>query len=558
MNNVYKTYDRFIEAAKKFPRWNNTRRRPTKSTGGKLLQSIVEEIGAVEDAIIEYKKDFFIVNYIGKEDTIIDYLYSAQIGNISDISNLKITSLDIKITNDKEEFYKDKNLAYYQDGIIILRNNVDSISYSVGEYVYNSSVEKFHVWNIFDEFAWWVKIERFENETNKELMMRTISHFRNRPNSSEQGLKNVIKNTLINFGNIDDDEIVFEKPDEDNMQLINNGVSLYDEISSFNRDIARTKKWDIDYWDNAFRTLKYISHKWDDEVKFYQDGVGYNNSLFVSTVKDLDINKTTDIEISGYKKSKEKIEEYIKNNNINKNIELTLKKYDDTVNPIPIQYRIDASTLTEIDNASQIIIESYLTDDREKEVELMDIDYGEDNENLKINLLNTLEENKKYTISLSPKEPTMEIEGVYFEGDNCFQDIKLEPNRNFDYDNRGFFVNKLVEFYGDKVTDFYNLKNFKNNRYSGIELEQGFESGSFDINIKDSSKPLPLLVETSCNPYSIVDNGQYIKYVGFEIIDNSYVSSSSDVDPSNLTIEAYFSHISFDIEKTNQGSLQTF
>ena len=72
MDTIYKTYDRFIEAAKKFPRWNNTRRRPTTSVGGALLRSIIEEIGKVEDAIIEYKKDFFIVNYVGKEDKIID------------------------------------------------------------------------------------------------------------------------------------------------------------------------------------------------------------------------------------------------------------------------------------------------------------------------------------------------------------------------------------------------------------------------------------------------------------------------------------------------------
>lgn len=557
MNSIYNTYDRFIEAAKKFPRWNNTRRRPTKSTGGKLLQSIVEEIGMVEDAIIEYKKDFFIVNYIGKENTIVDYLYSAQIGNVSDITKLKITSLSVDVTEDKEEFYKNKDLAYYQDGILILRNNVDSITYSIDDYVYSSDVEKFHVWNIFDEFAWWVRLERFENETNKELMARTIAHFRNRSNSSEQGLKNVIKNALINFGNIDDDEIVFETPNEDNMQLNNNGISLYDEISKFNRDIARTKQWDIDYWDNTFRTLNYIPHKWDADVKFYQDGVGYNDSLFVSTVKDLDINKTTNVEIKGYKKSTEKIEEYIKSNNINKNIELTLKKYDDTVNPIPVQYKINASTLTEIDNASQITIESYLTDDREKEIEIMDVDYGEDNDNLKIKLLNTLEENKKYTIKLVPKELTMEIEGVYFEGDNCFQDIKLEPNKNFDYDNRGFFVNKSIEFYGNKITDFYNLQNFKNNRYYGIELESGRSSGSFDINIKNNSKALPLLIETSCPHFSIMDNGQYVKHIGFEFINGSYVSSSRDDEPSTMTIEGQLNHISLDIAKYSTSSLQT-
>ena len=77
------------EAAKKFPRWTNVKRRPTESVGGKILRSIIEEIAAVEDAIIEYKKDFFIVNYIGREDTILDYVYVAHVGDIEDLDDFE-------------------------------------------------------------------------------------------------------------------------------------------------------------------------------------------------------------------------------------------------------------------------------------------------------------------------------------------------------------------------------------------------------------------------------------------------------------------------------------
>ncbi len=49
---AYEAYERFIEAAKQFPRWTNLRRRPNESAGGKILKSIIEEIAAVEDAII--------------------------------------------------------------------------------------------------------------------------------------------------------------------------------------------------------------------------------------------------------------------------------------------------------------------------------------------------------------------------------------------------------------------------------------------------------------------------------------------------------------------------
>jgi hypothetical protein len=200
MNTIYNTYDRFIEAAKKFPRWNNTRRRPTTSTGGKLLWSIVEEIGKVEDAIFDYKKDFFIVNYIGKENKIIDYLYSSFVGEISNPETIILKSPLLEVTTDKELFYlKPNSYAYYQDGYFVFKNKIDCVEYSIGEFSYISKAEKFHVWNIFDEFAWWIKLERFEDETNEELMQRCISFFRHKPNSSKPGLKNVIYNTLLNL-----------------------------------------------------------------------------------------------------------------------------------------------------------------------------------------------------------------------------------------------------------------------------------------------------------------------------------------------------------------------
>ena len=195
MNTIYKTYERFLDAARKFPRWNNTRRRPTTSLGGKLLQSIVEEIGKVEDAIIEYKKDFFIVNYIGREETIVDYLYNAQIGAIDDLDSLVLISPELTITDDILEFYKDVNSVYYQDGYLVFRKQTDYVEYAYNDFRYKVRAEKFHVWNIFDEFAWWVGLERFEDETNTQLITRTINIFRYKPNSSETGLKNVIYNT---------------------------------------------------------------------------------------------------------------------------------------------------------------------------------------------------------------------------------------------------------------------------------------------------------------------------------------------------------------------------
>ena len=93
-----------MDAANKFPRFMNLRRRPTTSTSGKLLNSIVEEVGAVEEAIFEYKKDFFIINYLDSAEDYIAYLYQVQIGERGDIAKLIIIDPELKVTNDKEEF----------------------------------------------------------------------------------------------------------------------------------------------------------------------------------------------------------------------------------------------------------------------------------------------------------------------------------------------------------------------------------------------------------------------------------------------------------------------
>lgn len=555
MNTIYNTYDRFIEAAKKFPRWNNIRRRPTTSTGGKMLWSIVEEIGKVEDAILDYQKDFFIVNYIGKENKIIDYLYSAFVGEISNPESIVLKSPVLEITTDKELFYsKSKTYAYYQDGYFIFNKNIDFVEYSVGSFSYIVKAEKFYVWNIFDEFAWWIKLERFENETNEELMQRCISYFRHRPNSSTSGLKNTIYNTLLNYGHIEQDEIVFETPDQENMQLLNSdGITLYEEISKFNRDIARTKQWDVDYWDNSFRKLHYIPHVWDADVEVYKDGVGYNNSLTVSTVKDLDIDGNTDVEIQGYKKSTAKIEEYIKNKNISDTISLDLKKYGEGIDPIPIEYKINASTLTEIKNPNNIYIDAYLTSNRQIEYDIDE--FVESVENITISDRRFLEPDKEYTLKIKPIGYKMEIEEAALYHDDGSIDL-LKEDKNFGYNDRNIFVNKNVLFYGDAVTDFMNTENLTDYRYGGVTLHNS-NTGYFEIDVTGLTEgdrgAQSLLVDTYCEPYSIMANPTYISTQDFTFVNNTYVSGSSSIIPSILTIELLASEVYFNLSNYIDG-----
>lgn len=557
MDTIYKTYERFIEAAKKFPRWNNTRRRPTTSVGGKLLQSIIEEIGKVEDAIIEYKKDFFIVNYIGRENKIADYLYNVQIGEITNISALALINPELTVTTDIYEFYLDLSKAYYQDGYLVFRNEVDEVEYTYNSFIYKRPAEKFHVWNIFDEFAWWVGLQRFDGEKNKDLMNRSVNIFRYRPNSTEEGLKNVIWNTLNQYGNIDMDEIKFEIPDQNNLTILNNdGISLYEEIARFNRDIARTKKWDIDYWDNSFRTLSYIAHVWDTPVKFYKDGVGYNNSLYVSTVRDLDTERNTDVTITGYKKSQAKVEEYIRDHDITKDIELGLVKYNNEVNPIPVQYMITASTLTKIDNPDQIYVDAYLTSNKEQKYSIDSL--FESKENINVIQRNNLEPNTNYRLKFTPgdKESTFEITSCnLIDGSNSKS--LLEENHPFGFDDRGIFVNKNVLYYGDSVNDFNNSTNLEDYRYGGVQLINEALPGYFELDISDYTniQSQPLTIETECDLYDIMTNRTYVSVEGFTLSGGSYVSDTSALIPSVMTIALLGRDIEFEIDKADPSSL---
>lgn len=558
---TYISYDRFLNAVKKFPRWSNARRRPIESNAGKLLKSIIEEIAAVEDAIIEYKKEFFIVNYIGKEDTIADYLYSAQVGPIENLDSFILVNLDLLITDKIKLFYENKQYAYYQDGYLIMRNQkINTISYKYNGFDYKTKLEKFHVWNIFDEFAWFVGLTRFDDETNKELMQRTLLVFRNRTNSSEQGLKNTIKNALINYGTIDNDEIIFEQPSEKNLYNLNSEhISFYEELAKINRDMARTKRWDIDYWENKFVQLGYIPHIWDADVEIYKNGVGYNESLMTSTIRDLNLTEKTDIEITGYKKSKTLIEEYIKNKNISQNINLKLKKYTNAISPIDVQYKITASTITELNNKDKIYIDCYNTFSGEKDYYIDDL-FIDKESGIEIIKNNSLKNETKYKLKFLPISDndccTMEINKLNLIKDSEITGL-LKENNNFIFEN-GILKNKNVLFHGTSIRHMNISNNLIDNRDIGFKLNDSGKEGYSEINVSEYTRDISkaLIIESSGVYQDILNNPTYIKYNGFTLKDNALISGSgSSSVKDEINIELSCRDIKFDIYKTENSSI---
>lgn len=562
MNKLYNTNNRFIDAANKFPRFMNLRRRPTTSTSGKLLNSIIEEVGAVEETIFEYKKDFFIVNYLDSAEEYIAYLYQVQIGEIEDIANLIIIDPELKVTSEKEEFYAaPEEYAYYQNGYLIFYNKLESVSYSYDGFSYKVVPEEFHVWNIFDEFSWWVGLERLLKETNRELMYRTINIFRARPSSSEQGLKNVIKNALYNYGHIDDDEIVFEHPNEDNSSLITkDGDSVYDNISSFNRDIARTKKWDIDYWQNNFSKISYLPHIWDSPVSNYKDGVGYNDALKVSTVKDLDTELGTSIKINGYKKSEEKIEEYFRGHNIKKKLKIGLRKYLDVMNPIPVQYKITASPLEKLEYPNRCIISTYKAKNKKAFYPIEKL-YISDN-GISIVKNNKLEDNNKYRVELLPDSQFVADKCELVDSDGNTVKNLLREYDQFEFNQYEQLVNRDQKFFANSILDLKTAYGFIDSD-NGFSTEGGEGPVYFTFETEGSSAKNPnlrLKLNYECEAVSLMGNPLFISeknYVYNKNLNRYVVADYAEANEyASMVIEFDGNYLEYSLPRAEDSSVQ--
>lgn len=258
--------DIYLKAIEFFPRWMNIRRRPYKSSEGDLLSSIIEEYQDVRRAIEEYQKDFFLVNFFGREDEILETLYAAHIGAIEDFSEFKINDT-LTVTTDIETFQQDTKTYYYQDGYLLVRprfvkDDRPYLDYTYKGYPYSIRWIEMHVWNVYDEFAWFAGLSRFEKESNKELCTRTLAAFKNRTNVTEKGLRNAIVNIASDI--LSKATITFEQPTEKNMALPDDAFgTVFERLAQENKDLARTKIWDLTYWENRFKTMSYLPHIWD-------------------------------------------------------------------------------------------------------------------------------------------------------------------------------------------------------------------------------------------------------------------------------------------------------
>lgn len=338
-----------------FPIWSDIRKRGTKSIGGMVVNSALEETLELEKAIQAYKDFYFLDKYQDKEEEVIAYVYAANVGTLEDLDNTSIIYNDQEyfITLDIDEFYSNETLAYYENGLIYIqealynKNNINSIILSIDDYKYTYTLERKHVWNIFDEFACFVGLERHTNESNTSLKERILFSTKNLGSNTEEGLKNAIMSELIGmFPEMQSEEIEITKLTPESLtKPYKEFNSLLDMLSSINRDVLKDKRWDLDKWSYDFKSIAFLDNVWDDVVEIYQNGIGHGDDLKV-VIADNDT--TTDADIVLYDKSTVKLDKYVADKHIKKNINFKLKRYENILNPIKAKYAIKASEAIDI------------------------------------------------------------------------------------------------------------------------------------------------------------------------------------------------------------------
>lgn len=552
-----KARETFLRAVAEFPRWMSIRKRPEKATSGLFLKSIIDEQTDVAEELDKFIKEFFMINYVGKESKTYDYVYIANVGSI-DVNNTIVTTPDfLELTDDPKVFIgKIDNYILYQGGYLIISstNLPDSgiINYTFNNYKYGSKLTRYHIWNIFDEFAMFLGLERFieDNETNKQLLNRCFRVFTYPTNSTAKGLKNTILNCLSEDISLDEEDIVIETPDDKNMWLSDEDYdTIYERLIQLNKDIYRAKIWDENQWEHNFKELRYLSHQWDKELDVYQDGTGQNNDLLVTLSKDKE--DTTNVTVRGFKKDTIKINEYFHKKNIRKEIPLEYIKYSNTLKPQNIQYRILATPAIKIAPESIYINEQTLAEGSNS-IWLEDIASPDST----INVINPgkLEKDAEYKLEFRSDGlySDMAISKCELSDDINTTDL-LEEKGIFKFKN-GKIINSNVKKH---VTNTYELKSFNNliDTSEGMAIGRNSTKASLTLDVTGLGGNSITIGSTS-NMHDLTEQYDLWTLNGLKINDNKELYSDIkgiNTDPDSATLELECMSLTYTLKKTNEN-----
>ena len=521
---------------KHFPRWMDIRKRVKTSIGGKMLLSVASETEKIQEAIEDYKKDFFIESYYGKEEDIVDYLYRIQVGK-TDMTQLKITSHKLILVADIRSFYSVPASYYYEDGYLFFKPadiGNGRVEYMIGNYIYRNYPEIFHVWNVFDEFAAFVGLERHIGEKNIELEERILHVFKGKSNSTEDGLKHSIISELMAIDkSISEDDIKIEGVTPDNLRKkYDEYNTVLEKLASINKDSYKYKQWDIDPWFYEIRSIDYIPHAWDYALKAFQDGVGKEDDLSVIINESTG---TTDAIVYVYKKDEAKLTTYLNNEGIEKDIALKLTKFNEELKQNIIKYKITADKvydITQKDIGFEYSSIEYINND----FLLMDIiNEDQDLSEFSINDMTVLPDEQKFKIVFRPDGLNKNLEiNECIINDGTFPINLLKENARFMQTNDGIRY-KGCKFYASNANDYSEITNFDTTE-EGITMKANAREAYASINVSELGGEI--FVADFSSDYSKIPLG-CIGYSNFELIKDVYYSTESDGETEfNIIINA--------------------
>lgn len=551
--------DAILRAVENFPRWMDIRKRLKTSVGGKYLLSLVEEQNEIKKSYEDFKKSFFLDTYVGKEDDIICQVYVAQIGKLS---NILSKDDRYQITTDAKTFAENTSkYALYQDDYIILSPvNVDPsnpvLFYEYEGRTFSATLKKKDLWNIFDEFALFSGIERYEGEKNSELVKRIFAAFKKPTNATEKGLKNAIINAVMNVSTITADEIKLEVPNGSNMHLIASGdQSIYDKMSEINKDIAREKVWDHCYWQNDFKKLSYIPNVWDKPIHGHQHGVGQREDLKTILSSDQLNGENTNLEIYGYTASTKLINEYVRRQNLKKNIQLQLLRYKNELVPRTVIYRIGATQAEKFD-PSRVYINGIQHSRGKTTVPISDILV--DKTTATEVKRGSIEREKSYTLKFRSRTAydNMIIEKCEMVNSGGEKTSLLVSQPGFSLDD-GIVKNSDVKFHESSVSRLSSLKNIVNYPTGGITIGDDGIRGSFMIPVSGMDN-MPVMTEIENKRTDYTNNTEFVKLLGNFMYndDHTEITCTSSATDNQVVIDMNCAEIEYELAKASTPSSQ--
>ena len=547
----------FLRAVQEFPRWMSIRKRPEKAVSGLYLESVIDEQTDIVAELNTFIKEFFLITYVGKESEIADYVYIVQVGSV-DVAESVVTHPELELTVDAK-FWLDNQDSYalYQEGYIIISaaNLPDdkTLLYEYNGYKYGGKLSRYHIWNIFDEFAMFLGLERFtdDGETNAELLKRCFLVFQNPANSTRNGLQNTIMNCVSNNVKLEREELKIEIPDSENVWLPDEQYgTVYERLAQLNRDIYRTKVWGMSQWEHAFKKLEYLPHQWDKALEVYQDGTGQMGDLSVSLSQNEE--DTTDVTVLGFKRDQASINEYFHHQNIRGEIGLQLKKFSDVLKPKHVQYKITATPAVKIAPESIYILEQSIVEGMNK-FYLQDI--VTNSGSVKVVNQGELEANKTYELVFRSNGDysDMAVRKIDLVSDSGTTNL-IEESRTMKLSD-GVLKHVDVKRHVTKISELKSYNNIVNTP-DGMTLGKGGQTGTFTIDVTGCGGQV-LRVDSYGEMFDVTEQSDMWTLNGLKINgDKELFSDSREAADETATLEMDCMGYTYTLKKAdNQGAM---